>query len=253
MAEAPHVLVLGGTSEAVETAEALAGRCRVTYALAGRTAAPVLPAGAATRTGGFGGADGLAEWLAKTSAAAVIDATHPFANRIAANAAEAAARTGTPRLKLLRPAWREAPGDDWRPARDAEDAARLLETREGATFLAVGSRELRAFAGLSGRRFVVRTVDADVEIPLPGAVHVVGRGPFAVDEEAALMDRQGIETLVTRNAGGRATYAKIEAARRRETPVVMIDRPAPPPGEVRTDRRGAVAWLAERVRVRPAP
>lgn len=247
MADAPRILVLGGTAEAVGLAEALAGRCRVSYALAGRTRRPSVPAGAELVRGGFGGADGLARWLARAGAAALVDATHPFARNIAASAARAAARTGTPRLKLVRPPWTEAPGDRWRRARDAGDAARLLREAGGGTaFLAVGSGRLATFAGLAGWRLVVRTIEPDAAVPLDGAVHVVGRGPFTVGGESALMERHGVDVLVTRNSGGAATRAKLEAARRRGIPVVMVDRPPPPAGETRDSARAAARWIHDR-------
>lgn len=248
MAERPHILVLGGTSEAVDAAEALAGRCAVTYALAGRTERPALPAGCDVRTGGFGGAPGLAEWMERASVAALVDATHPFAAVIAANAATAAATTRTPRLKLVRPPWTETPGDRWRRARDVAEAARLVGDAEQTVFLAIGYQQLAAFSGLAKPRFVVRTIDPGTGIPLAGAVHVTGRGPFTVRQETALIAEHGVDVLVTRNSGGEATRAKIAAARETDTPVVMIDRPPLPDGEVCTDTRNAVSRVLDRLR-----
>ena len=253
MAERPHILILGGTSEAVAAAGALAARYAVTYALAGRTERPALPAGCDVRTGGFGGADGLAEWMEGASVAALVDATHPFARTIAANAATAAGATRTPRLKLVRPPWTETPGDCWRHARDVTEAARLVGDAAQTVFLAIGYQQLAAFSGLAKPRFVVRTIDPGTGIPLAGAVHVTGRGPFTIRQETELLQEHGVDVMVTRNSGGRATQAKIAAARETDTPVVMIDRPPLPDGEVRTDAHGAVSWVLDRLRQRSAP
>src|SRR5579872_6577100 len=95
------VLVLGGTSEARALASELDARpgLRVISSLAGRVSRPALPAGE-VRVGGFGGADGLAGWARAEGVGAVVDATHPFAQTISANAADACARAGLPLLRL---------------------------------------------------------------------------------------------------------------------------------------------------------
>lgn len=112
----PHVLILGGTTEARRLAQALSADAdspyRVTTSLAGRVAAPVLPPGE-TRIGGFGGPAGLAQWIAAHRVTQLVDATHPFAERMSFNAARAAALSGVPLLALRRPGWTPGPGDAW--------------------------------------------------------------------------------------------------------------------------------------------
>src|SRR4051794_35042344 len=118
-----RVLLLGGTGEAPRLAEALdAEGVDVLSSLAGRVAAPVLPPGE-VRIGGFGGAEGLADWLRANPVRAVVDATHPFATAITVHAVRAATDTGTPLLRLQRPGWHEQPGDDWRWVDSLEAAA----------------------------------------------------------------------------------------------------------------------------------
>lgn len=245
MAEKPHVLVLGGTADAVSLAGTAASDYRVTYSLAGRTAAPRLPENVAIRTGGFGGADALADWIRDNGVAAVVDATHAYADTIAANAAAACADAAVPGLKLLRAAWEEVPGDDWRPAADAADAAAQLPSLGKAAFLAIGRQDLPAFAGIDGMRFLIRTVDALPEAPFAAAVYLTDRGPFSAEAEEALLREHGIDVVVSRNAGGASTYGKISAARRLGLPVVMIARLAPPPGDKAADIVGALAWIAK--------
>jgi precorrin-6A/cobalt-precorrin-6A reductase len=79
--------------------------------------------------------------------------------------------------------------------------------------------------------------------PLPsGWTLLQARPPFAVEDEVALMRREAISALVTKNSGGPAD-AKLAAARLLGLPVVMIARP-PKPGAVRSSSvEEAVAWL----------
>jgi precorrin-6A/cobalt-precorrin-6A reductase len=245
MAETPHVLILGGTADAVSLAGAAVADYRVTYSLAGRTAAPRLPENVEVRTGGFGGADALAGWIGDNHVAAVVDATHAYADAIAANAAAACTDAQVPRLKLLRAAWEAMPGDDWRPAADAANAAAQLPGLGRAAFLAIGRQDLPAFAGIDGMTFLVRTVDGLDPPPLANAAYVTGRGPFQTDREEALLRAHGIDVVVSKNAGGASTYGKISAARRLGLPVVMIARPAPPPGDKAADIGRALAWLGK--------
>ncbi|WP_200261423.1 precorrin-6A/cobalt-precorrin-6A reductase, partial [Halorhodospira neutriphila] len=122
-----RTLILGGTGEALALGQRLAGdgRFAATYSVAGRTRAPRLP-DLPARRGGFGGAEGLAAYLRAQQIEALVDATHPFAARISANAAAASARTGTPLLALQRPAWAPGPGERWRRVADMADAAAAL-------------------------------------------------------------------------------------------------------------------------------
>ncbi|MFC1420508.1 cobalt-precorrin-6A reductase [Streptacidiphilus cavernicola] len=242
-----HVLVLGGTGEARLLAAALVREpgVAVTSALAGRVAEPRLPRGR-VRIGGFGGADGLAAWLREQDVAAVVDATHPFAARISANAVRAAAGAGIPLLALRRPGWTATEGDRWHPADSAAEAAELLPglLREaagtpeaaGRVFLTTGRMGLAEFAGRAelARRFVLLRAVERPEQPLPPAWRLLlDRGPFTLDGERALLREHRIDVLVTKDSGGAATAAKLTAAREAGLPVVLLRRPPAPPG-VRT-------------------
>jgi precorrin-6A/cobalt-precorrin-6A reductase len=250
------VLVLGGTSEARALASELDGRpgLRVISSLAGRVSRPALPAGE-VRVGGFGGADGLAAWAQAEGVGAVVDATHPFAQTISANAADACARTGLPLLRLARPAWTARPGDDWRPAGSLEEAAALLPGLGSRVFLTTGRQGLSVFAPVEELWFLIRCVDPPSG-PMPARREVLlARGPYAREAERALMQRFGIDVLVTKNSGGPLTEGKLDAARDLGLPVVMVARPAPAPGVTSVpDVGGAVGWvLARAPRPGPAP
>lgn len=224
-----HVLILGGTGEARAIAARLAGRAnlRVTSSLAGRTADPARPAGE-VRIGGFGGAEGLAAWLAEHAVDVLVDATHPFAARISASAEAAAAMAAVPLVVHERPAWQPVEGDRWRLAPDMEDAARLLGADPRKVFLAVGRQELAPFAARPQHRYVVRSVEPAGEGLPANAETILERGPFDEADEAALLRDRRIDVLVTKNSGGEATYAKLAAARALGLPVVMVHRPRPP-------------------------
>ncbi|MFF3409411.1 cobalt-precorrin-6A reductase [Streptomyces sp. NPDC002742] len=225
----PHVLLLGGTTEARELAAELSARpgVRVTTSLAGRVSRPGALEGD-VRTGGFGGADGLARWLREHGVDAVVDATHPFASGITANAVRAAAATGIPAVVLRRPGWRPGPGDRWHQADSLAEAATLLPELGRRVFLTTGRLGLAAFADLTRIHFLVRSVEAP-EPPLPPDTEVLlARGPFTVDDEKSLLRGHRVDVLVTKDSGGAATAAKLTAARDLGLPVVVVRRPPLP-------------------------
>ncbi len=247
----PHLLILGGTTEAAALAHSLAAvfgdRLAVTTSLAGRTRTPVIPLGT-LRRGGFGGSAAMAEYLQKQRIAAVIDATHPFADQISANAATACATAKVPRLVLSRPGWSPQPGDNWIYFDTVRAAAEGLPRFGRRAFLTVGKQELSAFAGLADMWYLVRLIDMPTE-PLPvGECQIVtGRGPFTVPEERTLMESHQIDVLVTKASGGVATQGKLDAARLLGLPVVMVRRPPPPPGPQVDSVTAAVDWIANQL------
>ncbi|GAB2978023.1 cobalt-precorrin-6A reductase [Saccharothrix stipae] len=225
------VLVLGGTGEARELAAALTG-LRVISSLAGRVAEPKLPEGE-VRIGGFGGAEGLVAYLRAEHVDAVVDATHPFADRITANALAATTATGTPFLVLRRPGW--PPEETWRYVDTVAEAAELVAGRRA--FITTGRRELAAFTG-----GVARTVDPP-DPPNPRLELLLDRGPYTVDGELALLREHRIEVLVTKDSGGPMTAAKLTAARHLGLPVVVVRRPPPPDAPLVETVAEAVDWL----------
>ena len=240
-----RLLILGGTADARELANQLACRpdIEVITSLAGRTRAPRVPAGE-VRTGGFGGVDGLAGYLIEARIDLVVDATHPFAAVISGNAAEACARTDTPRMMLLRPEWAPGPEDRWIDVGNAAEAAERLIDIPGPVFLAIGRQALEPFAALENRRFVLRMVEPpEAPLRLPEATMLTGRGPFDLDNEKALMCEYNIGVVVSKNSGGDSAYAKIAAARAASIPVIMIRRSKLPDGPQVGTIEKAIAWV----------
>jgi precorrin-6A/cobalt-precorrin-6A reductase len=240
-----RILILGGTTEARRLAERLAGRpdLAVTLSLAGRTASPVAQP-VPVRIGGFGGAAGLAAHLAAERIDALIDATHPYAARISANAAQAAGAAGVPLLALRRPAWVAVAGDHWVEVDDAPAAMQALGAVPRRVFLALGRNEIKPFEAAPQHHYLVRSVDP-VEPPLrvPHARYVTGRGPFKQADDRALLVEHGIEIVVAKNSGGDATYGKIAAARALGVTVIMPRRPALPDVAAVATIEEALAWI----------
>jgi precorrin-6A/cobalt-precorrin-6A reductase len=248
------VLILAGTAEARELAAQLALQpdLRVISSLAGRTADPDRPAGE-VRIGGFGGLAGLTGWLAAQHVAAVIDATHPFAQAVSAHAAAACARSRTPLLRLLRPPWTAVPGDDWHEVGSLQAAADLLPSAGRRAFLTTGRLGLPVFAALDRTWFLIRCVSPPAG-PLPAARHIIlARGPYDAEAERALMTRHRVDVLVTKNSGGEPTADKLAAAREIGIPVIMIRRPPLAEVPACSSPDDAVRWLQRQLTGRDAP
>ncbi|MET1115975.1 MAG: cobalt-precorrin-6A reductase [Comamonas sp.] len=244
----PQVLLLGGTLDAhVLSTRLQAAGVPAVYSYAGVTQTrrtPALP----TRVGGFGGVAGLVQYLQEHRVTHVIDATHPFAAQMSRHAIEACAALGIPLLAMERPAWRALPGDQWQQVPDMDAAARALAPHMQRVFLAIGRKQLAAFAPqAAARRFVLRVIDqTDAPLPLPAASYelLIARGPFALEGECALLQRHAIDCIVSKNAGGADTYAKLEAAREMGIAVIMVERPQLPARLRCETPQQAMEWLS---------
>ena len=222
-----RILILGGTGEALQLAERLvADGYDVTTSLAGVTQKPVTPHGR-LRRGGFGGSEGLSAFLETERIAALIDATHPYAVLISQNAAEASRRSGVPVLRLERPAWTPAPQDRWIDVDSVAAAVTALPSRSRA-FVTVGRKDIASFFAREDISGVARMIEQpQVAVP-PAWALLLARPPFTCGAEKALMTREHITHLVSKNAGGEQTEAKLDAARELGLPVIMIRRPCKP-------------------------
>lgn len=243
-----RILIIGGTVEAAQLAAGLENDpiFEPITSLAGRTRDPA-PLPGTVRTGGFGGPEGLAHYLTAAEICAVADATHPFAEQITRNAAEACRTTGVPYLRLERPPWKREPEDHWIDVADAEEAARRLDGHGSRVFLSIGRQELLPFENLRDIWFLLRMIDPPSgPIPLAHCDVILGRGPFEAESEVNLLAKHRIDTLVSKNSGGDATYGKIMAARRLGLPVIMIRRPAAPLGKAVDTVTAAMDWIVAR-------
>ena len=220
-----RILILGGIGEAVRLAQRLAPVHAVTYSVAGKGRTPELPC--PTRVGGFGGTAGLAEFLSENGIELLIDATHPYAAQISRNAAQAAQAARVPLWACRRPAWRPQPGDDWRGVADwAGIVAALREFRR--PFFTMGLEPLRHVAEIPlEQHWLVRCLAAE-PLAFPRLTLLCAAGPFALEQELALLRESRVDVLVAKNSGGDAVEAKLAAARQLHVPVVMLERPVLP-------------------------
>ena len=236
------ILILGGTAEARQLAASLvADGVDVISSLAGRVSTPSLPPGRA-RVGGFGGVDGLADYLRREQVSAVVDATHPFAAKITKNAVQAASLTDTPLVRLERPGWREHPrSSSWTWVTDAS-AARAAAEPARRPFLTTGRQSLDDFQAWADRDVLVRLVDPPAAL-LPQRWNVIlSRGPYRYAGERKILTDHGIDVILTKDSGGTHTVAKLEAAGDLGIRVVIIARPEPPPVPLLKTVAEAVAW-----------
>jgi precorrin-6A/cobalt-precorrin-6A reductase len=250
-----RLLLLGGTGEANALAMRLAEQPDIsaTVSLAGRTKNPIIPR-LATRIGGFDGIEGLRGYLRDEGVEAVIDATHPFAAQMSRHAAAACAAEGVPLLSFTRPAWERVAGDIWIEVATIETAVAALGDAPKRVFLTQGRLQIDAFARAPQHQYIVRAIEpSEALYTLPHRRLILARGPFDLAHEEALLRDEKIETVVTKNSGGSATYAKIAAARRFHIPVVMLTRPALPDVERTYDLGEAHAWIGARAAHRGRP
>lgn len=218
-----RILLLGGTGDALKLARQL-GSGQV-YSLAGLGRVPDDLA-CEVRVGGFGGAEGLARYLEAEHIDLLVDATHPYAARISANAVAAGAMAGVPCWALRRAAWEPQDGDDWRFVDDWAALRAELE-RFSRPLFTLGREPLAHLDEIPAHQYwIVRCLE---DHPGNARARVIGaRGPFAPGSERALFDEGRIDVVLSKNSGGAATVAKLEVARERGLPAIMLRRPVLP-------------------------
>lgn len=240
----PNLLILGGTTEARQLCKAVAeAGLKGVVSMAGRVERPA-PQDLPMRVGGFGGADGLAQYLRETGITHVVDATHPFAVQMSLNAIDACAQTRVPLIALTRAPWQAEAGDCWTHVPDIARAVAELQGSPRRVMLAVGRMHLQEFAANPQHSYLLRLVDPPAQpLGFPDAKVVVDRGPFTVAGDLALLVEHGIDLVVSKNSGGTGALAKITAARALALPVLMIDRPAIPARREAHCIAGVMNWL----------
>ncbi len=239
-----RVLILGGTTEATQLCELISARKNMStmLSLAGRTTNPA-PQPVPVRIGSFGGAEGLADYLTQQKIDVLIDASHPFAERISANATEAAKQAKVALMILTRAPWTKIEGDHWIEVDDLAAAASALGETPRRVLLTSGRLGLAAFETAPQHDYLIRTIDPPEALSLPRAKIILDRGPFSESAERMLMADEKVEVLVTKNSGGAATYGKIAAARALGLPVVMVRPPVRPDGLTLHDPQEAMRFI----------
>lgn len=239
-----NLLLLAGTGESRRIASELAemDAVRAVASLAGMTRQPRLP-DIPCRIGGFGSAEGFADYLKTQNISAVLDATHPYADRISARSWQVCKDQGVPYMQLLRPGWSARDGDNWTHVACEEDAALHIHP-PAKVFLASGRQTLPRFSCLAECELICRQIDPpDDPFPFPNGRFLVGRPPFSMEDEIALFRKLAIDWLVVKNAGGNNSRSKLDAARELGIPVLMIERPAGTGAPVVETIDAALDWV----------
>lgn len=243
----PHVLVLGGSTQARQLISTIADDYTITLSLAGttRTPSPILPKTIQRRTGGFGGVNGLAAYLHDARVDAVVDATHPYAAQMHHNAVNACAQMCLPHLRLERPAWVPPAGAIWIEVEGGEAAVDQVRTHGWRrVFVTTGRVFLDPWRSLGPDiTVVVRSIDPADLTGIDRVEAITQRGPFTLDDEVAIL--RECDALVTRNSGG--DDAKIRAALLTQTPILVWRRPPLPPCTTVPDVSGVITWLRQTV------
>jgi precorrin-6A/cobalt-precorrin-6A reductase len=225
----------------VLAAELIAAGYETVTSLAGVTEAPVMPMGE-VRVGGFGGEEGLYAYLKSEGFAALADATHPFAAKISQHGFDAARRAAIPYFRLEREPWLPAVADHWIGVPNIASAVDAVPP--GArVLLTIGRKEIAPFLARGDISGVARMIEKP---PLPMATNwqlILARPPFNFEDERKLLNDHHISHLVTKNAGGAQTEAKLLAARALNLPVIMIARPTKPKGQTFASVPALVAAL----------
>jgi precorrin-6A/cobalt-precorrin-6A reductase len=252
MSEKKRILILGGTSEAAALAERAVDMfgddVEVISSLAGRLKKPKRVLCGTVRIGGFGGIQGLVDYLKQNAISLVIDATHPFAATISSNAYAACTQAEVQRFMLLREPWRLPGGYPWIEMDDLDQAAEVLPQFSQRAFLTIGVKGIPAFSNVSDVHFLVRLIaPPEEDLPLDDYEVVEGRPPFLLEDEQSLMEHHKIDTLITKHSGGKACEAKLVAARNLGVRIVLVKRPAVEPGIGTTTLDDALSWIKSQI------
>lgn len=235
-----RILLLAGTGDARLIAKDLSD-LPIIASLSGATASPTdYPCD--LRTGGFGGAEAMAGWLRDNKITAIIDATHPFATQISANAVTAAKASDTPITRINRPPWNQAADETWIKVATVDAAAKALPTSARA-FLATGRGSQDAFIARQDIWCALRLIDPPKTIYPGNGEYVVSRPPFDEPSEIALFKLLGITHLVVKNAGGAAARTKLTAAAKLNIPIIIVSRPEETNAAPAIPREDVRAWL----------
>ena len=253
------ILILGGSSEAFSLAETLENNTdyKVISSLAGRTSIPRKPAGT-YRTGGFGGSEGLVKYLTDENIHAIIDATHPFAEKITINASLAAKKTNCPIIHISRPEWQKQKNDNWIEVPTMQEAAKVIDAEHTPCFLTIGRLELSTFINRNDIQFLCRAIEPPKNTdPIKQSNRnpknedewpdnfkfIYAKGPYNYQDEKKLIKEHGIKCIVTKNSGGEKAKAKLDVAKDLNIPVIMIKRPPSPKGLIVKKTEDALKWL----------
>ena len=179
--------------------------------------------------GGFGGADGLANYLQKERIGLLIDATHPYSSTINSNAMAASRKTGTEYIRLVRKKWLAGPSDNWLEFPTLLQACRKIPSKS-RIFAALGGKNLGQDIDEIGNSLVQSRVYLRVmehpsfELP-PNWNMLEYIPPITFEGEKTLLMKYGITHILCRNSGGEISKLKLKAGAELGLDVFMLARP----------------------------
>jgi len=238
------LLLLGGTADGRKLATQLhASHIPLIYSVAGLVRVPNV--GCEIVSGGFSQFGGLQHYIREQNITAILDVTHPYAQKMSRTAAQVTNDCDIPYWRFHRLQWENDYDDNWQSFTTWSQLLTLLQAHISLAsehsqlrpFFTVGQLEPQLLALLSDSSLaslpqLVRTAVEPKAALLPAMQWIKAIGPFAVDDEITLFEYYGINALITKNSGGDSTIAKLTAARILGIPVFMQTRPSLPPADI---------------------
>ena len=221
------LLILGGTSDAITLCKRALAHYDVIYSLKGQVRQPQLSC--EIHSGGFGGVEGMVEFLQQQHIDCLLDATHPYAVNISNHAKLAAKHCALPCFHYLRPAWQQQENDRWIFFQDMAELTALLDENEKSNarlFFTLGQLSADFISQKNPQQhYIIRSAIASNSKQTDTLQWIKNIGPFALDDERKLFKRYQIEALISKNSGGDSVAAKIQIARENKLPVYLLERP----------------------------
>ncbi len=222
------ILVLGGTSDGRRLTTKLIAKMlpvEIIYSVAGLVGKAQLDC--QVISGGFSQLGGLKHYLEHEQIMAVLDLTHPYAISISSQAQSACAELSLAYWQFVRPQWQAQKGDHWHSFNDWPEMLESIK-RYNRPLVTTGQLQQSQLDMIANNcdHVCYRTAAPSQATLAKNVQWLKAKGPFALDDELALLKQLRTDVLICKNAGGNATNAKLEAARILGIDVLMLERPA---------------------------
>jgi precorrin-6A/cobalt-precorrin-6A reductase len=221
------ILILGGIAESKHLATQLIHQQHtVIYSIVGLVRTPELAC--EIHIGGFSsnginGSLGLANYCQSHNIELLIDATHPYAVDISANAVTAAKIVDISCWRYSRPGWDESKYPNWHYYDEWDDLAPQIE-RYQKPFFTIGASVLHySDRRPQNQQWVMRCVKQQAEIDGITQIHAIG--PFYYADELTLMQKHRVDALISKDSGCSRVAEKLDAALTLNIPVYVQRRP----------------------------
>jgi precorrin-6A/cobalt-precorrin-6A reductase len=233
------ILVVGGTADGRHLTSALfESGFDVTYSIAGIVRKATMPC--PVISGGFTQFGGLAQYVLDNHITHLIDATHPFAQKMSNKISLVSGDLAIAAIRFHRPEWPKHVQDKWIEVNDWPELITAVNTaKHQSLFMTAGQVTQDVIDALASQaKHVLLRTAMPVKIHLPNNVTwVKAIGPFQLNNEKQLIEQYQIDAIISKNSGGDPTYAKIEAARDLAIPVYQFKRPTLAPTQYQCDNQ----------------